>query len=219
MSSQKTITSRSVAAAQSDSVPNVPHAHQRSESQEARMFLDTREQRRKPPRITVKSRPGKPLKIDMQDIDAVRLLSAFGTADAGFASLMLNGIINTACEGGPAHPAGSAAINEALAAATGIGARDEIEGMLATQMVATHVSAMRALRHLKGSDTVAQQDSNGNLAVKLLRTYTMQLEALQRYRGKGQQKVTVEHVHVNAGGQAIVGTVDSSAAKKPKEPA
>jgi hypothetical protein len=43
--------------------------------------------------------------------------------------------------------------------------------------------------------------------VKLLRTYTMQVEALQRYRGKGQQKVTVEHVHVHSGGQAIVGAV------------
>ena len=46
----------------------------------------------------------------------------------------------------------------------------------------------------------------------------MQLEALQRYRGKGQQKVTVEHVNVNAGGQAIVGTVQSAPSKKTKEP-
>jgi hypothetical protein len=35
------------------------------------------------------------------------------------------------------------------------------------------------------------------------------MEALQRYRGKGQQKVTVEHVHVNAGAQAIVGVLRS----------
>src|SRR5262249_16939390 len=47
----------------------------------------------------------------------------------------------------------------------------------------------------------------GNLAVKLLRTYTMQMEALLRYRGKGEQKMTVEHVHVYQGGQAIVGAV------------
>ena len=84
-------------------------------------------------------------------------------------------------------------------------------------MVATHVAAIRVLRHLKGSERISQQDSNGNLAVKLLRTFTMQLEALQRYRGKGQQKVTVEHVHVNAGGQAIVGTVHPLAAKKSEE--
>jgi hypothetical protein len=34
------------------------------------------------------------------------------------------------------------------------------------------------------------------------------IEALNRHRGKGQQKVTVEHVHVHAGGQAVVGTVE-----------
>jgi hypothetical protein len=33
---------------------------------------------------------------------------------------------------------------------------------------------------------------SGNLAIKLLRTYKALLEAFQRYRGNGQQKVTVE---------------------------
>jgi hypothetical protein len=33
------------------------------------------------------------------------------------------------------------------------------------------------------------------------------LEALNRHRGKGQQRVTVEHVHVHQGAQAIVGNV------------
>jgi hypothetical protein len=93
----------------------------------------------------------------------------------------------------------------ALAAMHGIAARDEIEGMLAAQMVAVHSAAMRTLRQLKGSETIMQQDSNGNLAVKLLRTYTMQMEALLRHRGKGEQKMTV--VHVYQGGRAIVGAV------------
>ena len=44
---------------------------------------------------------------------------------------------------------------------------------------------------------------------KLSRTYATLLEALNRHRGKGQQKVTVEHVHVHQGGQAIVGNVQS----------
>ena len=79
--------------------------------------------------------------------------------------------------------------------------------MLATQMVGTHFAAMTLLRRLKGVENIPQQDSAGGLAVKLLRTFTMQMEALQRYRGKGQQRVTVEHVHVHQGGQAIVGNV------------
>jgi hypothetical protein len=113
---------------------------------------------------------------------------------------MLYGILNAACEGGSENPPGEQDINQALAAVTGIGARDEIEGMLATQMAATHVASMTALCRMKGSETIPQQNSNGNLAVKLLRTYAAQIEALQRYRGKGQQKVTVERVHVHAGG-------------------
>jgi hypothetical protein len=44
----------------------------------------------------------------------------------------------------------------------------------------------------------------------------MQVEALQRYRGKGQQKVTVEHVHVRSGGQAIVGTIHPGGGGKKK---
>ena len=73
-----------------------------------------------------------------------------------------------------------------------------------------HFAATRALRRLKGSDTVSQQDRNGNLATKFLRIFAAQTEALQRYRGKGQQKVTIEHVHVHTGGQAIVGSVSQS---------
>ncbi len=34
------------------------------------------------------------------------------------------------------------------------------------------------------------------------------MEALNRHRGKGQQKMTVEHVHVYEGGQAVVGQVN-----------
>jgi hypothetical protein len=88
-----------------------------------------------------------------------------------------------------------------------IGASDETEGMLATQMVATHAASITTLRRLKDSQTLLERDRYGSLAVKLLRAFAAQVEALQRYRGKGQQKVTVEYVHVHAGGQAIVGAV------------
>jgi hypothetical protein len=47
---------------------------------------------------------------------------------------------------------------------------------------------------------------------KLSRTSAALIEALNRHRGKGQQKVTVEHVHVHSGGQAVVGVVAPAAA-------
>ena len=40
-----------------------------------------------------------------------------------------------------------------------------------------------------------------------MRSYATLLEALDKHRGKGRQVVRVEHVHVHAGGQAIVGAV------------
>jgi hypothetical protein len=41
----------------------------------------------------------------------------------------------------------------------------------------------------------------------MLRTFAVQAETLAKLRRGGEQKVTVEHVHVYPGGQAIVGTV------------
>jgi hypothetical protein len=142
------------------------------------------EAQRKSPKITIKSVSDKQLKIDMESADATRLLSAFGTAEPSFATLMLSGIINAACEGGPTRLPKAVDINDALAAATGVGARDEIEGILAIQMIATHVAAIRILRRFKGSVTIVQQNSNGTLAIKLLRTFTMQLEAPQHTAAK-----------------------------------
>lgn len=46
-------------------------------------------------------------------------------------------------------------------------------------------------------------------AIKLLRLHNETLETLSRYRRGGEQKVLVQHVNVNDGGQAIVGHVQT----------
>ena len=96
----------------------------------------------------------------------------------------------------------------------GIKPRGEIEGMLAAQMVATHSAAMECLRRamLEGQ-TFEGRDQNLKHAAKLLSIYTRQMEALNKHRGKGQQKVTVEYVNVEAGGQAVVGNVEAGTVK------
>lgn len=58
---------------------------------------------------------------------------------------------------------------------------------------------------------------NLKYAAKLSRVYADQMEALARYRGKSQQTVRVEHVTVQAGGQAIVGNVRGDRAKPKSE--
>jgi hypothetical protein len=46
-------------------------------------------------------------------------------------------------------------------------------------------------------------------AARLMRAYATQVEVLRRLRNGGQQFVRVEHVHVNKGGQAVIGNVRS----------
>jgi hypothetical protein len=85
-----------------------------------------------------------------------------------------------------------------VAALIGIGPRDELEAMIAAQLLAAHNAAMECYRRamlfeqtFEGCHEILSQ------ANKLSRTDAALLDALNRHRGKGQQKVTVEHVHVN----------------------
>src|SRR5690348_1199245 len=95
-----------------------------------------------------------------------------------------------------------------VAALVGIGPKDELEGMMAAQLISAHNAAMECYRRaMIGEQTFEGRRENLAQANKLSRTYAALLEALNRHRGKGQQKVTVEHVHVHAGGQAVVGMV------------
>jgi hypothetical protein len=98
----------------------------------------------------------------------------------------------------------------AVDALIGIKPGDELEGMIAAQLIACHNASMECYRRAMIRDqTFEGRQENLNQANKLSRTYATLLECLNRHRGKGQQKVTVEHVHVHEGAQAIVGNVES----------
>jgi hypothetical protein len=93
----------------------------------------------------------------------------------------------------------------------GIAPKDELEGMIAAQLLAAHNAAMECYRRAMISEqTFEGRRENLSQANKLSRTYAVLLDALNRHRGKGQQKVTVEHVHVHSGGQAVVGMVETA---------
>ena len=101
----------------------------------------------------------------------------------------------------------------ALAAMAAMKPRDELEGMLISQLIATHNAAMECYRRaMLGEQTFEGRRENLNQANKLCRSYAALTEALDRHRGKGQQRITVEHVNVHAGGQAIVGAVTAGGA-------
>jgi hypothetical protein len=103
--------------------------------------------------------------------------------------------------------------NATVEALMGIGPKDELEGMLAAQLIAAHNAAMECYRRaMLREQTFEGRQQSLSQGSKLSRTSAALVEALNRHRGKGQQKVTVEHVHVHSGGQAVVGMVAPTAA-------
>jgi len=82
--------------------------------------------------------------------------------------------------------------------------------MLAAQLVAAHSAIMECYIQAAASGTSAERRFEYlNRAARLSSAFTKTLETLNKYRGKGQQKVTVEHVHIHSGGQAVVGVVET----------
>jgi len=67
---------------------------------------------------------------------------------------------------------------------------------------------MAVLRRIGGANGFERNlASIASAASRLLRAYTTQVESLRRLRSGGSQFVRVEHVHVNQGGQAVIGPV------------
>lgn len=85
---------------------------------------------------------------------------------------------------------------------------DYFEAQLCTQVIIVFDQAM-ALFGKANKAGVGSDASNGNLrlADRLVRTYSKLVETLTRYRLKGEQKIYVKHVSVQAGAQAVIGNV------------
>ena len=158
---------------------------------------ETKTAKRQAPRIKIR---GKEMIIARED-----MMRGLGTNSQEFMDGVLRQLANAVS---PGKDADEEAINFALAVIAGIEPQDELETMLAMQMVAVHMATMTFTRRLAHVETLDQQHGSERALNKLARTFAMQMEALKRYRCGGEQKVVVQHVNVNEGGQAIVGTVD-----------
>jgi hypothetical protein len=136
------------------------------------------------------------------------LAEAMGTADLDF----VNGIFDQLVKVSGRVP-NESELNFLLSVIKGIKPNDQVETMLAAQMAVVHVATMEFARHFRLIETLPQQDTAERTVNKLARTFTTQMEALKRYRTGGEQKVTVQHVSVSEGGQAIVGNVTQTHGK------
>jgi hypothetical protein len=107
----------------------------------------------------------------------------------------------------------SKVMNYALALARGIEPKDQVEAMLGIQMAAIQMATMNAAQALSRTADLEKWQVYERATNRLARTFAAQVEALKRYRSKGEQRVYVERVNVEQGGQAIVGNVGHGAGR------
>ena len=98
-------------------------------------------------------------------------------------------------------------MNASLAFIEGCKPQGEVECALVMQMACTHSAAMTVLGTFAGREQERNSPLKAATAGRLLRAYATQVETLRRWKNGGSQVVRVEHVHVNEGGQALIGNV------------
>ena len=133
-----------------------------------------------------------------------------GSSSHDFTSVLINQMLDSQWRVNSDTEGQQMMVSAAMVAMKGIKPQDELEGMMAAQLLACHNASMecfrRAMLKEQGFDIRMENLSQAN---KLTRSFATLISALGNYRGKGvtEQKVTVQHVHVSDGGQAIVGNV------------
>jgi hypothetical protein len=134
-----------------------------------------------------------------------RLKDALGTASSAFVEAALYQLIAAARL--PGTGISEIAVNASLAFIESAKPQGEIECALVIQMACTHSAAMLVLKRIGSGGPDRKAAAMASAASRLLRAYTIQVETLRRLRSGGSQLVRVEHVHVNEGGQAVIGAV------------
>ena len=140
---------------------------------------------------------------NLEDFHAA-FLSAFGTTERVIAEALFEQILNVV-HTDPAKPLDAAAANLVLALLHRIGPREELEAMLACQLLVTHVATMDATRRALHVDQSATgRAAYLGLARKLMTLFIAQMDALNRHRGKGTtQRIVIERVFLAPGAKPL----------------
>jgi hypothetical protein len=166
----------------------------------------------KPEDLATSNKPANVIVLCDEKSAKRKLTEALGTSDVDLQMFLFNRTYNTFERAGSVCATNKEVgefCNITAAILQEIKPQGVIESMLSTQMIAVYNAAMRSMRNVMTSVHPQVVDTNIEQSTKLMRTFTAQMQALKQFRTGGQQKMTVEHVHVHSGGQAIVGQVNS----------
>lgn len=95
--------------------------------------------------------------------------------------------------------------------ATSLGAKGLLQNMLATQLLGIHELQQKLVPYASRSAHSPEKNQYFiNAITKLSNSFVQQVSLLQKLQGQSQQKMVVEHLHINQGGKAIVGQINAN---------
>lgn len=93
---------------------------------------------------------------------------------------------------------------------------NSLQLLLAAQIASMHQTHQKILAYANNEQRIDQMQTYINLSIKLSNVVNQQVLLMQKLQGGHQQKVVIEHVSIN-GGQAVVGTINTTSTKEVKK--
>jgi len=106
-----------------------------------------------------------------------------------------------------------ATLNAAIALIASVQPRSELEAVIAVEIAATAFASFKFLHLCLRHQQDVYIDVWGGHAIRLIRLELELIQALDKHRRGNKQTVRVEHVHLHAGAQGVLGIVNSSKQK------
>ena len=114
-----------------------------------------------------------------------------------------------ACQSGSDNFDCNEAISESQDNLLALGAQSSLEEMLIAEMTSIHFLQQKTIALATKSCLIEHIQTYANSAIKLANCFTQQAALLAKLQGKGGQKIVVERVVVNQGGQALVANINN----------
>ena len=191
------MTSRTPQAPRKPRTASKASSEQRDSSSDELAVERFKERQRKKPPIQEVS----PAMLGLGGQDVARAGNALASGDPFFVIGLCNQFLHVQSAN---NQFSADRLNFMLSIVNGIEPRDPTEALLASQMAAIHCAFMECIRHMNSARTRDHRQEEQNTMMRLSRVFTMQLDALKRYRSTGEQRIQVQHINVNAD-KAVVG--------------
>lgn len=134
-------------------------------------------------------------------------------------ALINHAVVNQAANGGRGvgDPWGQISFDSRVGTLYNMDPNDAVEAHVVNQISMVNEAMIDAMRRLTVAESLELRETYSRMLNQLGRTSAALVQTLGSYRGRGEQRITVQHVNVNEGGQAIVGNIAAGVGGNPRK--